>query len=477
LKPTRTEGRCVWLREAIAAGEVDAPTLQGEQRADVCIVGGGLAGLWAAIEIKNREPACDVVIVEADICGGGASGRNSGMVLSQWAKFEALKAFGGEADAIALGRAFAASADLIDSFSQQHGFDIEFRRDGWVWGATCERHVGSWRGIIAALAQSGLFPFREVSNAEIAELCGTTSFLAGIHDPAAATLHPGKWVRGLRRAALAKGVRIFENSPMVQIDRGRPAKVRCAEGTVTASVCILTMNAWSCAIPELRSSILVIASDDAVTAPVPELLQKAGYRRKPLMGDSQTFVTGFRTTGDDRFQPGITGGIIGFGSLRGQRFEGRSIREEAIRDCVRRGFPPLAGLAFTDSWCGPIDRTRSGLPLFGALPGSPHILYGYGFSGNGLATTPVSGRILASLALGVRDEWSGCGLVRPPERWLPPEPIRYVGAHMVRAAIRRKDRLEYENRKPGPIVRMLAAMAPGGITTSRITRRTSQEGG
>ena len=140
---------------------------------------------------------------------------------------------------------------------------------------------------------------------------------------------------------------------------------------------------------------------------------------------------------------------------------------------MRRGFPALAHLPFTDSWCGPIDRTRSGLPLFGPLPGAPNIFYGYGFSGNGVATTPVTARILASLALGEKNEWSTCGLVRPPERWLPPEPIRYIGAHMVRAAIRRKDRLEQENRAPGPVVRAFAAMAPGGITTSTIvnTRR------
>jgi glycine/D-amino acid oxidase-like deaminating enzyme len=186
------------------------------------------------------------------------------------------------------------------------------------------------------------------------------------------------------------------------------------------------------------------------------------------MGDSQTFVTGFRTTADHRFQPGITGGIIGFGSLGTNRFEGRSIREADIRACVSRGFPAFADLPYADSWCGPIDRTRSGLPLFGALPGSNNIFYGFGFSGNGVATTPVTAKILASLALGEKDEWSSCGLVRPPDRWLPPEPIRYIGAHMVRHAIRRKDRLEQENRIPGPFVRALAAMAPGGITTSTV---------
>ena len=106
--PTRIDGRGPWLREAIARDEVDAPRLERETTADVCIVGGGLAGLWTAIEIKRQVPATDVAIVEADICGGGASGRNSGMVLSQWAKFAALQAFCGTAGALRLGHAFGA---------------------------------------------------------------------------------------------------------------------------------------------------------------------------------------------------------------------------------------------------------------------------------------------------------------------------------------------------------------------------------
>ena len=188
------------------------------------------------------------------------------------------------------------------------------------------------------------------------------------------------------------------------------------------------------------------------------------------MGDCQTFVTGFRTTADHRFQPGISGGVISFGSLGGSRLEGNSLRISAIRDSVRRGHPALAEIPYTDSWYGPIDRTRSGLPLFGPLPGAPNIFYGYGFSGNGVATTPIAGRILAALALGQQDEWSGCGLVRLPERWLPPEPIRYLGAHLVRLAVRRQDRLAHENRDLGILGRYFAGMAPGGITTSQIPK-------
>jgi glycine/D-amino acid oxidase-like deaminating enzyme len=467
---TRIAGRGPWLREAIAPGEQDEPMLHGAQRADVCIVGGGMAGMWTALELKRRQPQLDVAIVEADVLGGGASGRNSGMVLSQWAKFAALEAFCGTADAIRLGHVFGNSASEIDAFFRDAGIDIEFRRDGWIWGATCRRHVGSWRGILAGLAQHGLAPFREVTAAEITAMTGSKSFLAGIHDPTAATIHPGKLARGLRRVVLRRGIRVHENSAMTRLDRGRPAVVHTAQGSIAADRVVLTMNAWSTSIPELRAAILVIASEDAVTEPIPDLLEKLGYKEKPLMGDSQLFVTGFRTTRDHRFNPGVTGGVIGFGGLNGGRWEGRSPREDVIRACVERGYPELAKVPFADSWFGPIDRTRSGLPLFGALPGHAHIFYGYGFSGNGVATTPIAGRILASLALDLKDEWSGCGLVRPPERWLPPEPIRYIGAHMVRAAIARKDRLDHLDRTPGPIVRALAGLAPGGITTSRVSK-------
>ena len=469
-RPTRIEGRCAWLREAIAPGETDAPELDTDTKADVCIVGGGLAGLWTAITIKQRAPLTDVVIVEADICGGGASGRNSGMVLSQWAKFAALEAFCGAKDALRLGHEFGSSATNIENFCRDHGIDAEFRRDGWIWGATCARQVGSWNGILAAHAKHDIRVFRPLTSAEIAERTGSRSFLAGIYDPTAATLHPGKWVRGLRRVALQRGVRIFENTAMTRLERSVPPVVRTAKGSVTAAKVMLTMNAWSLGLPELRGAILVIASDDAVTEPAPELLDKVGYKAKPLMGDSQTFVTGFRTTGNHRFNPGVSGGIIGFGAMQGQRFEGRSIREDDMRACVQRGHPALAGLKFTDSWCGPIDRTQSGLPLFGALPTCPDVFYGYGFSGNGLSTTPIAGHILASLALGTKDEWSQCGLVRPAQSWLPPEPFRYLGALMVRAAIKRKDALAYEDREPGFLVRQLAALAPGGITTSRVTK-------
>ncbi len=113
---------------------------------------------------------------------------------------------------------------------------------------------------------------------------------------------------------------------MTRLDRGRPAVVHTAKGSITAERVVLTMNAWSTSIPELRSAILVIASEDAVTEPIPDLLEKIGYKEKPLMGDSQLFVTGFRTTRDHRLNPGITGGVIGFGGAGSTARASRAVR-------------------------------------------------------------------------------------------------------------------------------------------------------
>src|SRR5207248_3449563 len=129
--------RSLWLDEALV-GEEAAPPVVGEVSADVCIVGGGFTGLWTALCLKEREPSLDVVLVEADVCGAGASGRNGGFVLTWWAKFGTLKKVCGGDEAIRLARASAQAVDGIGAFCAEHGIDAHYRRDGWLWAATSE---------------------------------------------------------------------------------------------------------------------------------------------------------------------------------------------------------------------------------------------------------------------------------------------------------------------------------------------------
>jgi hypothetical protein len=116
-----------------------------------------------------------------------------------------------------------------------------------------------------------------------------------------------------------------------------------------------------------------------------------------------------------------------------------------------------------EDWSGPIDRSADGLPLLGRLGGRDDILYGVGWSGNGVGPSVLGGRVLASLALGRRDEWSAFPLVDRRPRLFPPEPVRFLGAHVVRAAVRRKETVEAAGGRPGRLVTRVAALAPAGL--------------
>src|SRR5689334_14767949 len=160
--------RSLWLQEALE-DEVDAPTLEGDVRADVCVCGGGYSGLWTAIRLKQREPSLDVVLVEADVCGGGASGRNGGFVLSWWHKFASLQKVCGSGEAVRLARACESAVDEIGMFCVDHAIDAHYRREGWLWTATAPAQIGAWAGTAAAIeAACGARPFVELSREEVA---------------------------------------------------------------------------------------------------------------------------------------------------------------------------------------------------------------------------------------------------------------------------------------------------------------------
>src|SRR5215211_5220691 len=146
--------RSLWLEEALARenGE-DLAVLREKTRADVCIVGGGYTGLWTAIRLKDLEPAAEVVLVEADICGGGPSGRNGGFALSWWSKIETLVERVGEEEALRLARAAEAAVSELDDFCTREGIDAHFHRGGWLWTATSAAQLGGWNGALQTAAR------------------------------------------------------------------------------------------------------------------------------------------------------------------------------------------------------------------------------------------------------------------------------------------------------------------------------------
>ena len=186
------------------------------------------------------------------------------------------------------------------------------------------------------------------------------------------------------------------------------------------------------------------------------------------IADSRLLVNYYRTTDDGRIAFGKGGGRLAVGSRLGRRFEGEALWSAGAEESFRRTYPMLADVPVTHRWTGPIDRSRSGLPIFGHLGGQPGVAYGVGFSGNGVGPTYVGGRILASLALGRQDEWSGSALVdQAAGRW-PPEPIRFVGGSLMRWALTRVERAQDEGRHPSALDSALLDLAPTGLVPMRV---------
>jgi glycine/D-amino acid oxidase-like deaminating enzyme len=461
--------RSLWLQEALARdGEDDAPPLRGEERADICIVGGGYVGLWTALHLKDIDPSVDVAVVEGDVCGGGASGRNGGFVLTWWPKFATLAKHVGVEEARRLCKASEAAVEEIGAFCRANGVD-GYHRDGYLWAATNDAQRDDWVATVERLARYGEQPFVVWSPEEAAARTGSPVHVGGAFERCAAIVQPALLARGMRRAAMARGVRVFERSPMTGVERSDGATVvRTATGRLRAGTVVLAMNAWAVRFAEIRRHVLVIGSDVVATEPVPDRLRRIGWTDGMSISDSRLLVHYYRTTDDGRIAFGKGGGRLALGAWLGPRFEGEAPYARAAEEGLRRTYPMLNDVPVTHRWTGPIDRTRNGLPFFGQLTRYPGVHYGVGFSGNGVGPSHVAGRILASLALGRRDEWSECGLVGSvPKRW-PPEPIRYAGGSVMKWSLTRVERAYDAGRKPGLLETTLIDLAPTGLVPMRV---------
>ncbi|HSE73504.1 MAG TPA: FAD-binding oxidoreductase [Dongiaceae bacterium] len=452
--------RSFWLQD-IGARSTTEP-LRSAQRTDIAIVGGGFTGLWTALRIRALAPEARVTILEADQCGSGGSGRNGGQVHSWFAELDRISAVVGVEEARRL------CADTVDAIVeleqlQRDGtIDMDLRLDGWLWTASSIAQEGAWARAVAMTEAAGAHRFRPLTAGEIQSRTGSSASYAGVIEPNAGTVHPAKLALGLRGMALSRGVVIHEQSPVIDIQPGRICTLRTAHGALQAEKVVLAANAWLAALPELRRHLYVVESQVIATAEAPDLLDRIGWRDGASICDSQSLVLYYQRTPKGRVIFGRGSGGVVFRDDFDSSFN-RSPQHG--RDNVRelhRVYPTLRGVPIEYDWSGPIDCVPEHVPVFDHLRTHPNIFFGMGFNGTGIAQTPIGGRILASLALEQRDRWSSSGLVGIERRLsLPPEPFRYLGARLVRSAIRRKNDAEIRNAKPDMLTRFVSGFKPG----------------
>jgi len=436
--PTSASQASPWLAQTLAADTSLSTPLMSPTTADVCIVGGGYTGLWTAIELKRRDPSLDVVLLEARVCGSGASGTNAGFLMNLWPKFPALVTHVGRAEAIRIAQATSDAIEQIIAFCSEHHIDAKISRNGWLWTSTTEDQDGAWNDTLHAIADAQGNPLRTVDPEAATELSGHAT-RGGVLDPTAATLQPAALARGLRRAAIEMGVRVFENTPVTGIDSSGEVSIETTDGQVTSRSAVLAINAWASAIPEIRRRLVLTASDNLITAPLARAQLAALGTEGVGTSDSRRLLNYWRSTSDGSALFGKGGVGLGFGHRGASSLYGAAPRPHNLERQFRATFPTLADVPIAATWRAPVEYSINSLPFFVPVSGQPRVFVGAGYSGDGVGPACLGGKILASLALGTDDEWSRSGLTRLPRGWLPPEPIRFVGGQLVRAALTRAD--------------------------------------
>ncbi|HCA5035429.1 TPA: FAD-dependent oxidoreductase [Acinetobacter baumannii] len=459
--------RGFWYAEALDRESALSPALQGNVKADVCIIGGGYLGLWSAIRLKKSHPNMTIVVIEKDRCGSGASGRNGGFVNNWWPKYLSLVEICGEKEARRICEAADSAIDEMGEFCREHNIDAQFRKDGLLWTASNKRQMDSWLGLTRELDKYNVNPFKVISKEEAQRRSGSKRMLGGVFDSNAATIQPAFLARGLRRVAVELGIIIYEKTPMTRLERSERPVVHTEKGKVEANKVVIAMNAWGAQFPELRRMIMVMSSDMVATAPAKERLDELGFSGGECVMDSRTILNYWRNTPQGRIVFGKPLGEFAYGGKIGDLYEKPSPAAAGVEAEMRSFYPELEDIPVVSSWTGPLDRAMKGLPNFGHLGGHKNIIFGIGFSGNGVGTTVFASRIIKSLVEDANDEWANCGLVEQKMKLLPPEPFCYIGAHWVRDALVRKETLEDQDRDAGPITNFLVSLAPAGYAPKK----------
>ena len=427
---------------------------------DICIIGGGYTGLWTAIKIKEKKPHLNIVLIEKDLCGSGASGRNGGCMIPQSTKFQGIRDVVGVDDAKKMVLSTEAAVKNIKDFCSENKINAEIRDDGILYGATNIFHKGAFEGLIRDLNEHNINSWERLSKEKVQDITKSKKFVDGYFSPIGGSLQPAVLVRGLKKIAENNGIKIFEKSTVISYNHKKEIHVKTNNGSVTCEKLVFAINAWTPNfLPFLSRSVVLVSSDMIITAPIQNELQNLGLNNGLVILDSNLFTHYSRTTPDGKIILGKGGNTFSFRNKVISSFDGPSTIEKFLKKSLVSFYPSLKETKITTSWNGPSERTKTGFPFFGYHPKNKNISYAFGYSGNGVLTCNVGGEILSSMTLDENNKWTDSNFCKGPLKNFPPEPFRWLGAIIIRNAVRRKESAQEKGIDPKWIDKQLAKLA------------------
>lgn len=426
------------------AGEDWTPRdpLPGDREADVAVVGAGFTGLWTAYYLARADPSLRIVVLEREVAGFGASGRNGGWCSALFpASVGWLARRYGERAAVAQHREMQVTVDEVGAVAAAEGIDCHWAKGGTVVAARSPVQLERAREAVSTARRWGFGAddLRLLDATEARERLAATDVLGATYTPHCAVIHPTRLVRGLARVVERLGVVVHESTAVLGIG---PGAVTTTRGRVRAAVVVRATEGYTAQLPGHRRDLAPVYSLMIATEPLPDSTwSRIGLASRETFSDHRRLVVYGQRTADGRLAFGGRGAPYHWGSRVHPAFDREPDTFAALRAIVVEMFPELRDVAITHTWGGPLGIARDWCPSVG-LDRSSGLAWAGGYVGDGVSTSNLAGRTVTDLVLGRESELTALPWVghRSP-RW-EPEPLRWLGVSAALRAMTSADRVE-----------------------------------
>ncbi|HEY8281045.1 MAG TPA: FAD-binding oxidoreductase [Leifsonia sp.] len=436
------------------------PGLTDDREVDVAIVGAGLTGLWTAYYLQESDPSLRILVLEKEVAGFGASGRNGGWcsALFPWSASALESAYGHES-AVAQRRAMVDTVGEVGRVAEAEGIDCDYARGGTVTFARSRAQLPAARAEFAEAERFGVERVSLLGTESVRSRYGVPDAVAATFTPDCARIHPAKLVRGLARAVERRGATIAERTEVLSWDTGVVTAVSGgARRTIRAGTVVNATEGFGAAIPQVGRRILPLYSLMIATEPLPETTwERIGLAHGQTFTDFRHLIVYGQRTADDRFAFGGRGARYHLGSTIDPGYD----RVARVRGHLYRAlvdlFPAAEGARVSHHWGGPLGVPRDWHASVGFDPDAREAWAG-GYVGDGVSTANLAGRTLAALIGGRASALTTLPWVghRSP-RW-EPEPLRFAGANAGLVAMELADLEERVTGRPSVAARILAPL-------------------
>jgi glycine/D-amino acid oxidase-like deaminating enzyme len=440
-----------WL-ENCADDLTPRPSLQKSIDVDVAILGGGYTGLWTAYYLLRSNPRLKVAVLEKEIVGFGASGRNGGWCSSKFPVTPAmLEHRYGVDSARALMLAMCGAVDEVARVCGEEGIDAQFHKGGILTLARCEHHLPMLRASFAAYERLGLGGQYQLLKAEQAlDRARVTNVLGALFATENASLHPARLVRGLARAIDKRGGTIYERTEVTGFEGGSSPRLITPAGEVRATQAIaLAGESYLTRLSKLHRVVLPVYSLITLTEPLTAALwSQIGWQNRESLASCNYTVDYLTRTADGRILFGSRGAPYRLGSKISDEQDRHAETHARIQRLVLEWFPMLQGVKFTHTWGGPVGMPRDWMPMTNFDPATK-IATARGYTGQGVSTTNLTGHVLAELISGKRTMLTQLPIAQRRSPLWEVEPLRWLAVRYMQNAFFRIDEAG-KHGKPKP---------------------------